>query len=117
MFTICVPPACQELKRETGPKEHAKRLNAQVTARVHSRSLIVFTSGKHDDVSRRGLGGQRPIISVVSSSGLLEEAHDVVGNATEITLAIGRDDAQKTLTSFLGKVGLLEDTLGRVDVR
>lgn len=84
---------------------------------VYERGLVIFASGKHDDIGRRCLGGQCPVIRVVAGGGLLEEAHDVVGNATEIALAVGRDNAEETLAGLLGKVGLLEDALGGVDVR
>jgi len=47
---------------------------------------------------------------------LLEEAHNVVGNSAEVTLAVSRENTQETLSSLLGEVRLLEDALGRVDV-
>jgi len=51
-----------------------------------------------------------------AARGLFEEAHEVGGNAIEISVAVGRYDAKQALAGFLGEVGLLEDALGRVNV-
>lgn len=51
-----------------------------------------------------------------ASGGLLEESDDVVGNAAEISLAVRGNDAEQALAGLLGQVGLLEDTLRRIDV-
>lgn len=48
--------------------------------------------------------------------GLLEETDNVVGNAAQIALAVRRNNSQQTLTSLLGQVGLLENTLRGVNV-
>ena len=52
-----------------------------------------------------------------AAGGLLEEAHKVRAHAAKIALAVGRDDTQQALASLLGQVGLLENTLCRVDIR
>lgn len=51
-----------------------------------------------------------------ASGGLLEESDDVVGNTAEISLAVRGNDAEQALAGLLGQVGLLEDTLRRIDV-
>lgn len=56
-------------------------------------------------------------MGIFAATNLLEEANDLGSNSTEVALAVGGDDAEKALTGFLGEVGLLEDALGRVDVR
>jgi hypothetical protein len=55
-------------------------------------------------------------VRVLAIGSLLEEAHDIARDATKISLAVGRDDTKQALARFLGEVGLLEDTLGRVDI-
>lgn len=54
---------------------------------------------------------------IFTTSSFLEEAHEVIGNAAEIAPLVGRDNTKQTLAGFLGQVGLLENALGRVDVR
>jgi hypothetical protein len=53
---------------------------------------------------------------ILAARSLLEEAHDVARDTTEVALAVGRDDAEKALAGLLGEIGLLEDALGGVDV-
>jgi hypothetical protein len=56
-------------------------------------------------------------MSIFATGGLLKEAHDVVGHTAKITLTIGRYNTKQTLTSLLGEVGLLENTLCGIYVR
>jgi len=53
---------------------------------------------------------------VFSTGSLLEEAHDVACNAAKVALAVGGDNAEQALAGLLGKIGLLEDTLGGIYV-
>lgn len=81
------------------------------------RGLIVLAARPHDDIGRRRLGGNSTVVSFLAVGGLLEEADDVVGDTTQIALTVGGNDTKQTLSSFLGQVRLLENTLGRVNVR
>jgi hypothetical protein len=56
-------------------------------------------------------------MSLLATGGLLDEPEDVAGNSSEIALAVRGKDAQQALASLLGQIGLLENTLGRVNVR
>lgn len=83
---------------------------------IDLRGLIIFASRPHDNVGRRSLGCEGPIVGLLASGGLFEESDDVVGNTAKISLAVRGDDAEQALASLLGQVGLLENTLRRVDV-
>lgn len=48
---------------------------------------------------------------------LLKQTCGTTNHAANVATRIARHDAQQTLTSFLGQVGLLEHTLGGVEVR
>jgi hypothetical protein len=93
-----------------------KGVSSDRNERVYERGLVILAARKHDDVGRRGLGSNGFLMGGVSLSGFLEEPHDVVGDAGQIALAVGRDSVQEPLASLLGKVGLLYDALRRVDV-
>lgn len=54
---------------------------------------------------------------LLATGGFLDEAENVVRNTAEVTLAIRGEDTKQALASLLGKVGLLENTLGGVNIR
>lgn len=80
------------------------------------RGLIIFTPREHNDIGRRRLDSHRPRVGVLAPAGLLEEAHDVVGNTAKVAAAVGRHGAEQTLAGLLGEVRLLENALRGVDV-
>ena len=82
----------------------------------HSRCLVVLAATPHDDIRRTGLGPQVLLIHFVARGGLLEERHRSRRHAAYIATGVGRHDTEQTLAGLLGEVGLLEDTLGGVDV-
>lgn len=78
--------------------------------------LIVFATTPHDDVCRACLGPDIFLVYFVATGCFLEQRHGRVCHAAEIATRIARNDAQKALSGFLGEVGFLEYTLGRVNV-
>lgn len=78
-------------------------------------SLHVLAARPHDDIRGAGTGLSSLFETLVATGSLLEEVDGAAHHATHIAASVGRDDSQKTLTSLLGKIGFLEDTLGRID--
>jgi hypothetical protein len=85
--------------------------------RIYIRCLVIFATRPHNNISRRGFCSKSLVVGVIAICSFLEEPEQVTSNASQITLAIGRNDTKETLTSFLCKVRLLEHTLCRVNVR
>ena len=81
------------------------------------RSLIVFTSRPHDNIRRRRLRSKCPLPRLAARSSLLEESLNGVCDTAHVPTRIRRNNTQQPLAGFLEQVGLLEHTLGAVDVR
>lgn len=81
------------------------------------RSLRILASTPHDHICRAGL---RPLVLPVhgvASCSLLEKAHSSRCHAAQIATGVTGNDAQQALAGLFGKIWLLENTLGAVDVR
>lgn len=84
--------------------------------RVDIRSLTVLASAPHDDIRRGCLGPQIPLVGLVASSRFLEEAEGGRSHAAEVAARVARHNTEQALTRLLGEIGLLENTLGGVNV-
>lgn len=131
MTQPCVPQKKEKKSKNRWKKKKKKKKNqtrhfrtirlwvvgAVKRERVYERGLVVLASGKHNDVGSGSLRGQSSVVRIFAVGGLLKEAHDIPSNAAEIAALIGRNNTEQALAGLLGQVGLLEDTLRRVDVR
>lgn len=81
------------------------------------RSLCILATTPHDDVCGARFGPQILLVHLVARSDFLEQARSARHHAGHVLASIRGHNAQKTLASFLGQVGLLEHTLGGVEVR
>lgn len=92
-------------------------LTIEERRRVNLRSLIVFASRPHDDVSGRSPRLDGLLVPRVSSESGLGEAEYLLSDASHVTRGVGGHGAQETLAGLGRQVGLLENTLGGVEVR
>lgn len=92
-------------------------LTIEERRRVNLRSLIVFASRPHYDVSGRGPRLDGLLVPRVSSESGLGEAEYLLGDASHVARGVGGHGAQETLAGLGRQVGLLENTLGGVEVR
>lgn len=99
--------------RNERPAHRPRRLRRN--RRIRAR-LIILAARPHHHVRRRRLGRHGAVVRLIARRGLLEEAHDVAGDAAHVAARVGRDDGEQALAGFLGEVGLLEDALRGVDV-
>lgn len=80
------------------------------------RCLVVLASGPHNHIGRRRSGLHGLVVCIISLECSLCETKDSACNPRHVATCIGSQCAQKALASFLGKVGLFQYTLGRVDI-
>lgn len=92
-------------------------LTIEERRRVNLRSLIVFASRPHYDVSGRSPRLDGLLVPRVSSESGLGEAEYLLSDASHVTRGVGGHGTQETLTGLSRQVGLLENTLGRVEIR
>lgn len=100
-------------RRNKRPAHRPRRLRRNRRIRT---GLIILTPRPHDHIRRRRLGRNSPIVRLVARGRLLEEAHDVAGDAAHVAARVRGDDGEETLAGFFGEVGLFEDALRAVDV-
>lgn len=80
------------------------------------RCLIVLAAGPHNDISWRCPCVLGLLVRVVSHICSFGKAKDRFRNTTQVARGVCGQSAQETLARFFGQVGLLQNTLGRVDV-
>lgn len=102
--------------KECDPILIDERCKTEYRNRWHIRSLTILASTPHDHVCGTRLCPQIPLIYLVALSDLLEQPHSGRSHAAEIAPSIGRHDTEQALSSFFGKVWLLEKALSAVDV-
>lgn len=83
----------------------------------YSRCLVILASRPHDDVGRRSSRLLGLLICVVARKGRLGQAENGARSASQVSPRVRGEGVEQTRGSFLGQVGLLQDTLGGVDVR
>lgn len=80
------------------------------------RGLCVFAARPHDNISRRRLRADVLLVNFVAGRDLLEQSRSALEYTTHIVTSVRRNNAKKALASFFGEVGLLDHTLGGVEV-
>ena len=80
------------------------------------RRLRILAPTPHNHISRASLGLLGPLITLLALRRLLEESHRRAGHPAHIAPRVRTDNAQKTLTSFLGQIWFFEHALCAVDV-
>lgn len=78
--------------------------------------MIVPAAAPHDHVGGRRLGTLGLLIRLAAPQRRLGKAQYGACDSPDIAAAVVADSLEQTLPCLLGKVGLLEDTLGAVEV-
>lgn len=96
---------------------HTPKLKSLKGKDGNIRSLIVLATTPHDNIGRRCLCPLGALIGLIAAAKrCLGDGEQAAGHASNIATSIGANSRKQTLTSLLGKVGLLDDALGAVDI-